>query len=53
MVDIAANSGANAVKFQAFTAANLVTKTAKKAKYQRETDDDEIKYDMIQKLELT
>ena len=35
LVEAAADAGANAVKFQTFKAANLVTKTATKAEYQK------------------
>ncbi len=53
LIDIAASSGADAVKFQTFKAENLVTKKAQKAKYQtKSTDKDESQFDMIKKLEL-
>ena len=35
LIDIAAKSGADAVKFQTFNTENLVTKNAKKARYQK------------------
>ncbi len=53
LIDIAANSGADAVKFQTFKADNLVSKSAQKADYQKKTTDaDESQYEMIKKLEL-
>lgn len=53
LIDIAAQSGADAVKFQTFKADKLVSKTAQKASYQKETTDaDESQYAMIKKLEL-
>lgn len=53
LIDIAAHSGADAVKFQTFKADKLVSKTAQKASYQKETTDaDESQYTMIKKLEL-
>jgi N,N'-diacetyllegionaminate synthase len=54
MVDSAVAAGADAVKFQAFRAERLVTKTAAKAAYQIEnTGSDESQYEMLKKLELT
>jgi len=53
LIDAAAQSGADAVKFQTFKAENLVTKTAKKAEYQKKTTDVlESQFDMIKNLEL-
>ena len=53
LIDVAIESGANAIKFQTFKAENLVAKTAQKADYQKETTDAlESQFDMIQKLEL-
>jgi len=53
LIDVAALSGANAVKFQTFKTENLVSKNAQKADYQKETtDSEETQYDMIKKLEL-
>ena len=34
LIDVASNSGADAIKFQTFKAQNLVTQKARKAKYQ-------------------
>ena len=53
LIDIAALSGADAVKFQSFTANNLVSKSAPKANYQIKASNlDESQFDMIKKLEL-
>ena len=52
LVDIAANAGANAVKFQ-ITNAELITKRTKKADYQKvNSKRNETQYEMIKKLEL-
>lgn len=53
LIDVAAESGADAVKFQTFKTENLVSKGAEKAEYQKETTDaEESQFDMIKKLEL-
>ena len=53
LIDVAVESGADAVKFQTFKTENLVSKTAKKADYQKKTTDAlESQFDMIKKLEL-
>jgi len=53
LVDIAVEAGADAVKFQTFKAENLVSKEAKKAKYQvKNTGSDESQYEMLKRLEL-
>jgi len=53
LIDVAVESGADAVKFQTFKAENLVSKTAEKADYQKKTTDAlESQFDMIKKLEL-
>ncbi len=53
LIDVASESGADAVKFQTFKADKLVSKTAQKAEYQKETTSaDESQYEMIKKLEL-
>jgi N-acetylneuraminate synthase len=53
MVDAAAEAGADAVKFQSFKAERIVSTTAPKAEYQKETTDPgESQYEMIKKLEL-
>lgn len=54
MVDIAAESGADAIKFQTFKTENIVTKNAPKAQYQKErTNDTESQFEMLKRLELT
>ena len=53
LVIVAADSGADYVKFQTFKAETLVTKTAVKADYQKEqTHEDESQFEMLKKLEL-
>lgn len=54
LIDHAAAAGADLVKFQTFSADRLVTRTARKARYQAEsTDAEESQYEMLRKLELT
>ena len=54
LVEVAAQCGADFVKFQTFKADRLVTRQAAKADYQRQlTAEDESQYDMIHRLELT
>ena len=54
LIDIAAKSGADLVKFQTFSADRLVTHGAAKADYQiLATDNTESQHDMLRKLELT
>ena len=54
MVDIAKDAGADCIKFQTFVAENIVTKSAKKAEYQKkQTDSAESQFDMLKKLELS
>ena len=53
LIDVAADAGADAVKFQTFKAVNLVSKQALKADYQKQTtDSNESQFEMIKKLEL-
>lgn len=53
LVDITVEAGADAVKFQTFKAENLVSREAKKAKYQvKNTGSDESQYEMLKRLEL-
>jgi N,N'-diacetyllegionaminate synthase len=53
LVDAAADAGADAVKFQTFKANNLVSKSAQKADYQKQTAAaDETQHTMLAKLEL-
>lgn len=53
LVDVAADAGADAVKFQTFSAAGLVSADAAKAAYQKRTGPlRESQRDMLEKLEL-
>ena len=53
LVEVAARSGADAVKFQTFKAERLVSRLAPKARYQTETTGAaETQFEMIRKLEL-
>ncbi|WP_270670120.1 N-acetylneuraminate synthase [Paraclostridium bifermentans] len=53
LIDVASESGVDAVKFQTFKTEKLVSKNAPKAEYQRETTKKaESQFDMIKKLEL-
>jgi len=53
LVDVAAEAGADAVKFQTFHTASVVSPTAPKAQYQIEnTSDGETQTEMLKKLEL-
>lgn len=55
LIDAAVNAGVDYVKFQTFKAENLVSKSAKKAQYQRVNSDDgdDSQYNMLKKLELS
>jgi sialic acid synthase SpsE len=54
LIDVAVDSGADAVKFQTFKAENVVSIHAPKADYQlHTTDKDESQYEMLRKLELS
>ena len=54
MIDVAVSAGADAIKFQTFTAKNMVTEFAPKADYQKQaTDRQESQFEMIKKLELS
>lgn len=54
LIAVAAESGADAVKFQSFNADSLVTKSAPKANYQLAvTDGQESQFAMLKKLELS
>ena len=54
LIEIAASSGADMVKFQSFNAERLVTQTADKASYQKNTNDlHETQHEMLKKLELS
>tara|TARA_B100000925_G_scaffold282956_1_gene256347 strand:- start:5059 stop:6132 length:1074 start_codon:yes stop_codon:yes gene_type:complete len=53
LIDVAAYSGADAVKFQTFKAENFVTKRADMAKYQKKnTQKKESQFQMLKNLEL-
>ncbi len=53
LIDAAAEAGADAVKFQTFTAEGLACRNAKKAVYQEKTTGTELsQYDMLAALEL-
>ena len=54
LIDVAAEVGADLVKFQTFNANRLVTHAAKKADYQtKNTDGNESQHEMLRRLELT
>jgi N,N'-diacetyllegionaminate synthase len=54
LIDVAADAGADLVKFQTFNADRQVTSTAKKADYQTQTTDcNETQHEMLRRLELT
>lgn len=55
MIDVAKDAGADYVKFQTFKADKLVSKSAKKASYQKKNfiDVDDSQYAMLKKLELS
>lgn len=53
MIDVAANAGADAIKFQTFTAESLTTEYADKADYQKlATNSSESQQEMLRALEL-
>lgn len=54
LIDIAVEANADAVKFQTFSTDRITLKSAKKAKYQLEHDNEnDSQYDMLKKLELS
>lgn len=55
LIDVASKAGVDVVKFQTFKADKIVSKRAKKAKYQSENigDDDDNQYNMLKSLELS
>lgn len=54
LIDIAAEAGADAVKFQTFKAEMLVSRSAPKAKYQEKvTNAEETQFEMLKRLELS
>src|SRR5687768_8883376 len=53
LIDIAAEAGADAVKFQAFRTESLILENVSKAPYQQETtSSSESQFEMLKKLEL-
>lgn len=52
LIDVAVEAGADAVKFQTFTAERLVTPNANKADYQTETTGEGNQYEMLKRYEL-
>ena len=54
LIAVAADAGADLVKFQTFIAANIISRYAPKAEYQKvATDPQESQQEMVRKLELT
>jgi N,N'-diacetyllegionaminate synthase len=54
MVDVAADAGVDAIKFQSFRAKDIVTVDAPKAQYQlRSTEAGESQFEMLRRLELS
>lgn len=53
MVDAAAGAGADAIKFQTFTAEKLVSPAAQKADYQKRETGEGNQFDMLKALELS
>lgn len=53
MVDAAADAGADAIKFQTFTAEKLVSPAAQKADYQKRETGEGNQFDMLKALELS
>ncbi|MBS1709854.1 MAG: N-acetylneuraminate synthase [Armatimonadetes bacterium] len=52
LVDVASEAGADAVKFQTFSADRLVTRSARKAAYQADATGEGNQYEMLKALEL-
>ena len=54
LIAVAAEAGADLVKFQTFVTANNISRAAPKAEYQKgATDPEESQYEMVRKLELS
>lgn len=53
LVDAAKKTGVDCIKFQTFKSENLVSRSAKKAEYQKKTTGDSSQHAMLKKLELS
>ena len=53
LIDVAADSGADAIKFQTFKSENLVTLEAERANYQKRNNNNNSQYSMLKDLELS
>ncbi len=53
LVEAAKEAGADCIKFQTFKSENLVSRSAKKAEYQKKTTGDSSQQEMLKKLELS
>ena len=53
LIDIASESGADAIKFQTFNSENLVTLKAERANYQKQNNKHNSQYSMLKNLELS
>ncbi|GAH02374.1 unnamed protein product, partial [marine sediment metagenome] len=53
LIDVAKETGADAVKFQTFKTENVVVRDAQKAEYQRKTTGEGSQYEMVKSLELS
>tara|TARA_X000000368_G_scaffold387150_1_gene347655 strand:- start:9610 stop:10605 length:996 start_codon:yes stop_codon:yes gene_type:complete len=53
LIDIAADAGADIVKFQTFQAESLVVKDTAKAPYQKSLTNEKTQFEMLKKLELS
>lgn len=53
LIDIAADSGADAIKFQSFKAESLVSQNAEKAEYQKRQTGEGNQFQMLKRLEMS
>jgi N,N'-diacetyllegionaminate synthase len=53
LISVAADAGADMIKFQTFSASGIVTQNAPKAEYQKAEGDSENQYAMLKRLELS
>ena len=53
LVEVAAQAGADAVKFQTFKAENLVSQAAKTAAYQKTNTGEDSQFELLKKLEIS